>query len=217
MSLEKFHNLPQDKQNQIIKKGIEVFSQTSFTEASTDLITKEAGISKGLLFHYFGSKKIFYLYLLEYCIVLLTTSTANTEEKEKKDFYDLLFDSMDKKMKLQMEYPKEVLFVNQAAKETNKQIAAEKQALIGKYMIEVQKNSSMVLNQAVATLSLRTDVDKQKLIRGLSMYVNTIIMQYLQIYKDKPFEFYNNSESIKMEIKDYIDLILHGVEEDKHD
>ena len=91
MSLETFHHLPPYKQKTIIDKSIELFSKASFADVSTDLITQEAGISKGLLFHYFGSKKNFYLYLLEYAIKLLTEN-GDPETFENKGFYEILFE-----------------------------------------------------------------------------------------------------------------------------
>lgn len=112
-----------------------------------------------------------------------------------------------------MDYPNEMHFTNLASKETSRHVANEKQVLIEKYMIEVQKNSFKVLSQAIQTLNIRKNMDMPKLIKGLSMYVNTIIMQYLQIYKDHPKEFFANFDQIKIEIKTYIDFILQGVEE----
>lgn len=72
MTTKNFEKISDEKKEQIITKGIEIFSKFSFVEARTDLITYEAGISKGLLFYYFGSKKNFYLYLFNYTIDLLT-------------------------------------------------------------------------------------------------------------------------------------------------
>jgi len=217
MSLETFHNLSDAKQNLIINKGIEVFSKSSFAEASTDLVTQEAGISKGLLFHYFESKKNFYLYILEYSLKLLSEKETYNTQKEYKGFYEILFENMDKKIQLGVQYKNEMLFINFASKEMSKQVVIEKNALMEKYMVETQKNSAAVLNEAINTLTLRSDVDRKKLVKGLSMYINTIILQYLQIYKECPEEFYKNSKMIKSEIKDYIDLMLQGVEVKEHD
>lgn len=217
MSLETFQNLQKQKQATILKKGIEVFSKCSFTDANTDLITQKAGISKGLLFHYFGSKKDFYLYLLDYALELLSQIELSTKQEKMNNFYEILFDSMDRKIQLISQYPNEMHFVNLAARETSKQVAAEKQELISRYMLAVQKNSMMVLSQAISTLNMRNDIDKQKLTKGLSVYVNAIITQFLKLYETKPQEFFDNSDSVKSELKEYIDLMLEGVEVKKHD
>ncbi len=59
MRLEKFQQQNIIKQNSIIDAGVEEFSQKAYSDANTDKIVQNCGISKGLLFHYFGSKKIF--------------------------------------------------------------------------------------------------------------------------------------------------------------
>lgn len=212
MSFTTFQNLPESKQKVIINSGIKVFASSSYAESSTDTITKECGISKGILFHYFGSKKEFYLYILEHCIQTLAIKPGKSNANE---FYQILFDSMDAKMELYKKYPLEIALVNHAAKDTHKQIESEKSALISKYMASMQKDSLSIIQQAVATLSLRKASDMQFVINGLSLYVNTILMQYLGKYKNNPQAFFENSAEIKAEVKNYIDLFLYGIKEDK--
>src|SRR5690606_30532241 len=50
----------------LLALGVELFSRCSFDALTTDLIATEGGISKGLLFHYFGSKRGFYLATIEH-------------------------------------------------------------------------------------------------------------------------------------------------------
>lgn len=211
MSLETFHNLPEEKQNVIIQMGLKEFASKSYAEASTDHIIKECGISKGILFHYFGSKKNFYIYLLEYCLRKLTNPQ---EESLATDFYQLIFDSMERKMELYDKYPKELLFVSNASKETNRNIEEEKNKLLSNYMIKVQMNSHNVLERAVDSLILKEQTSKDKVVKGLSLYVNTIVMSYLEKYKDRPEDFFKDKILIKKEVKEYIDLILYGVKVD---
>lgn len=55
---EAFEKQPQAKKDLILKVAIEEFVKNGYEKASTDIITSRAGISKGILFHYFKSKKI---------------------------------------------------------------------------------------------------------------------------------------------------------------
>ena len=64
---EKFFNLPKEKQQAILDAGYRVFSQNSYGKSPMSEIAAEAGISKGLLFHYFRNKKELYLYLWDNC------------------------------------------------------------------------------------------------------------------------------------------------------
>ena len=58
---EKFFDLKKEKQDRMINAALKVFALHGYRHACTDDIVKEAAISKGLLFHYFGSK-LLYLY-----------------------------------------------------------------------------------------------------------------------------------------------------------
>lgn len=63
----KFLNLNPEKQDRILNAALKEFAQKGYQNASTNEIVKEAGISKGLLFHYFNNKRIctyFYITIL---------------------------------------------------------------------------------------------------------------------------------------------------------
>ena len=80
---EKFFDLKKEKQDRMINAALKVFAQNGYRHASTDDIVKEADISKGLLFHYFGSKagvyEFIYEYSVRYMILELSTKVSHTE------------------------------------------------------------------------------------------------------------------------------------------
>ena len=53
---EKFFDLKKEKQDRMINASLKIFALNGYRHASTDDIVAEAGISKGLLFHYFVNK-----------------------------------------------------------------------------------------------------------------------------------------------------------------
>ncbi len=55
--------LDSEKRDRIINSALDEFGRNSYDKASTNNIVKNAGISKGLLFHYFKSKQELYDYL----------------------------------------------------------------------------------------------------------------------------------------------------------
>jgi AcrR family transcriptional regulator len=54
---EKFRAISEEKQRTILDAALTEFSERGYHKANTNTICEKAGISKGLLFHYFGSKK----------------------------------------------------------------------------------------------------------------------------------------------------------------
>ena len=65
---EKFFEIKNEKQERILNAAIKVFALNGYRKASTDVIVTEAGISKGLLFHYFTNKLSLSEYITAYKI-----------------------------------------------------------------------------------------------------------------------------------------------------
>lgn len=68
---EKFLNLEKEKQERILNAAMKEFAQKGFNNASTNEIIKDANIGKGMLFHYFKSKKDLFLFLYDYVLGVL--------------------------------------------------------------------------------------------------------------------------------------------------
>ena len=62
---QKFMALDASKRGRILNAAMKEF-RYGYKKASTDAIVREAGISKGLLFHYFGTKENLYAFLMIY-------------------------------------------------------------------------------------------------------------------------------------------------------
>jgi AcrR family transcriptional regulator len=51
---------PDDRRGQLLDLGVRLLSTRSVEELSIDVLAEEAGISRGLLYHYFGNKQEFH-------------------------------------------------------------------------------------------------------------------------------------------------------------
>lgn len=56
-----------ERKKAIINASMKEFSAKGYDEASTNVIAKEAGLSKALMFHYVNSKEALFLYVFHYC------------------------------------------------------------------------------------------------------------------------------------------------------
>ncbi len=205
--VDQLDKLSPEKRSVILQAGIDEFSQRAFTDASTDSITLAAGISKGLLFHYFGSKKAFYLYCLD---VSLQRLVANSPVSAGTDFFDILFQIMNEKIRLCRDFPKETLMVNLAARDASAAIHAEKLALFTRYSAETTKVSQQLLSRAIATLPLKQPNDP-KLLDALMLYISAINQKYLLQYRETPQLFFDHSLEIQSEMRTYINFMLEGI------
>lgn len=85
MTYTKFFNLDRDKQERIINAALQVFASSGYEAASTNEIVKEAGISKGLLFHYFNNKRELFLYLYDYSLRVIREQIVDLIDFQERD------------------------------------------------------------------------------------------------------------------------------------
>jgi AcrR family transcriptional regulator len=98
-------SIEREKRNNIINSAMKEFSKNSFQNASTNVIAKEAGISKGLLFHYFGTKERLYKFLEFFSIKVVTDEIVNKMDWNQQDIFLRLKEISLIKFKLLEEYP----------------------------------------------------------------------------------------------------------------
>lgn len=64
-----------ERRDQLMQRGLELFSSQPYDEVSIDDIAESAGISKGLLYHYFPSKRDFYVAVVREAVAELVDLT----------------------------------------------------------------------------------------------------------------------------------------------
>ena len=114
---EKFFDLKKEKQDRIINGCMKVFAFCGYAHASTDEMVREAHISKGLLFHYFGSKSGLYHFLYDYAVRFVTLEITRNTAAVKENFFaaqDALLLAWSDAMRI---YPYVQLFLRTAEKE----------------------------------------------------------------------------------------------------
>lgn len=122
---EKFYNLPEERQHQIINGALKIFSESSYAQTSTLAIAQEAGISKGLLFHYFKNKKELYLFLYEYCITNLLQEMEENKNHEEHDFFEIILQSQNLKCKMMKKYRYIYAYILRVYLEVDEEITSE--------------------------------------------------------------------------------------------
>lgn len=128
MALEKFLSLPPEKQNIIIDAALAVFGASGYKKASVNDIAVAAGISKAMVFHYFGTKKALYLYLTEECGRTLMQEETEKIDKNVTDFFDRILLATEIKISMMKKHPAILSFLNSAYFETDAEVKGDLQA-----------------------------------------------------------------------------------------
>jgi len=102
---EKLLNLEPKRREEIINAALKEFAAKGFDDASTNVIAKEAGISKSLMFHYVNNKKDFFLFLYEYCLEIIKKEYFYLVDLSEKDIFERLRQTYMLKVKVLKKYP----------------------------------------------------------------------------------------------------------------
>lgn len=114
---EKFFDLKKEKQDRMINAALKIFALNGYRHAGTDDIVREAAISKGLLFHYFGSKLGVYEFVYDYSVRYLQLELSTAVDAKETDLFTLMQQVECGKMHAMCSYPYLQQFLNRAQSE----------------------------------------------------------------------------------------------------
>lgn len=123
--MESFFNLRAEKQEHIINAALIVFARNGYKKASIADIAEEAGIAKGMVIYYFGSKKNLYLYLAELCGKIMVEEMEKGFDKSVTDFFDKLKMITDIKIAVIKRHPAVISFLTSLYYETHMDVREE--------------------------------------------------------------------------------------------
>ncbi|CFX96253.1 Tetracycline transcriptional regulator, TetR-related, C-terminal [Syntrophomonas zehnderi OL-4] len=101
----KFLSLEPERRNAILNAALREFASKGFDDASTNVIAKESGISKPLMFHYVNNKKDFFLFLYDYCLDILEREYFDRIDLHEKDIFERLRQTCLLKIQVMQKYP----------------------------------------------------------------------------------------------------------------
>ncbi len=191
----KFFDLKKEKQDRMINGALKVFAMQGYRHASTDEIVKEADISKGLLFHYFGSKIGLYTFIYDYSVKFVTLELRACVDPLTVDLFDLMKQMEQAKMHVMRAYPYMQQFLNRAIQENVSEalLAVEEKRNI---WVEACEN----WYQQVDLSLLPYGVDGYKLRKMLELTIKGLMSERLEDHSFQP-------EMLYAEICDYLDMM----------
>jgi len=98
-------NIPENKRDRILNSAFEEFSRYGFSNTSTNNIVVNADISKGLLYHYFGSKDRLYEVLKELAVELAFRDIVDEINWNESDIYRRVKQYYKMKIRIARQYP----------------------------------------------------------------------------------------------------------------
>jgi AcrR family transcriptional regulator len=130
--MEKFLSLPTDKQNKIIDAALKSFSTNGYKKTSVSDVAAAAGISKAMVFHYFGTKKDLYLYLVNLCGETVAKAIAAEFDYGVTDFFERIKLSTRIEISVMKEHSSIPSFLASMYFENDEEVRGDIQALLAK-------------------------------------------------------------------------------------
>ncbi|MDE6362744.1 MAG: TetR/AcrR family transcriptional regulator [Lachnospiraceae bacterium] len=191
---DKFFDLAREKQDRMINGAIEVFAKNGYKHASTDDMVKTVGVSKGLWFHYFGSKEGIYVFVYDYCVKYMLLELSTIVDENETNYFELMQQIAKTKVKVGRSYPYLTIFLEEAAHEPEQTLTAKTAA---SRQIYEERLDAYLKPAEIANVS---DKGRRERIKRLLEYsISGIIRDKTALAAE--------SDVIFREIKAYIDLV----------
>ncbi|MCL2372998.1 MAG: TetR/AcrR family transcriptional regulator [Defluviitaleaceae bacterium] len=158
---EKFHAIEEEKQQRILSAAMAEFTK-GYKQASTDNIVREAGISKGLLFHYFGTKEGLYRYLVQHMAKTLQDDFIGLLNTTQPDILEAIWQMSLLKHDISKKHPALFDFATSAYLDQTKNPELTNE-LFGEFMTKRTQTLSAIYANADLTL-FKEDIDPKKAI-----------------------------------------------------
>lgn len=191
----KFFDLSKEKQDRMMNASLKVFAQNGYKGASTDDIVKEAGISKGLLFHYFGSKLGLYTFIFNYSAKYMTLELSTAVAAGETDFFEILRQIEFARFQALKNYPYMQEFLNSVEYED-----------VGEALVAIEEKRNALertydqIRSRVNMEAFRPGVDGEKLWKMLDFTVKGLMNEH---FREASF----HPEMLYEEVNEYLDMM----------
>ncbi|MBO0441799.1 TetR family transcriptional regulator [Candidatus Enterococcus ikei] len=177
--------IDQQKYDRILTAALKHFSKYGYQKANTDEIASEAGVSKGLIFHYFGKKQMLYERTISDVIDFLSAQSKELFTKQYTDLVEVVVTSTRLKMKLEKAYPDHLhLLITAYAQKQN--LPKEIQAKLSQYVDENMAIAQQLLTGIIEQLPIRKEIAQQDVVQLVLGVFNQISMESLQFLNAHP-------------------------------
>jgi len=191
----KFFDLAKEKQDRMINAALKVFAENGYKGASTDDIVKEAGISKGLLFHYFSNKIGLYTFVYDYSTRYMMLELTSEVDSKETDFFEIYKQMEMAKLQVLKNYPYMQEFLNRAMYEdVHEAILAieDKRSVLKECYEKIQNQIDFSV--------LREEVDIERLVKMLDLTIQGIMAEHFRQGSFQP-------EMLYTEVLGYLEMM----------
>jgi AcrR family transcriptional regulator len=212
-----FERLPAAGQAHILQACIEEFARNGYALASTNAIVKRAGIPKGTLFYFFGSKKDLYLYVIDHAVAKFAAAfkeiSANLDAGQPSDLFERLLHRGSARMQFVVQEPLLYQIFYNAFINTPDEIRLEMQTRFASY---AQTSGGRLLD-GLDTSKFREDIQPERAIELVTLVLEGLLNRYLPaLQRLSPAESLAVVEKITAEARLHFEMLKKGLYKEEY-
>ena len=197
-------NMDIEKRDRVINSAIEEFSVYPYEKASTNNIVKNAEISKGLLFHYFGNKKELYEALIEFVLNNLVNGITGGIDWDETDLFERIKQMVMVKMDIGRKYPNMFDFLLKVLTDMNTKKIEDVMKFYDKYGVNIQSIMGDVYSRNIDFSLFSDTITLDKSIKVIQWTLEKYVEEkLLSIDKMENYDF----DQILTELDEYINIL----------
>jgi TetR/AcrR family transcriptional regulator len=204
---DRLKGLPEEKRRKILDAAIAEFAENGYDKASTNAIVKEAGIAKGLLFHYFGSKRNLYLLALQHAVDFYVDYFMKSLGKLPSDLLDRLMMWGELKLRMFAEHPVMYRMGVSAIQDVPPDLRAE---ATGIYSRTTERLMPLFL-EGVDWSFLREGMDPMKALQFVMLAINGISEKFLAVARTRPDRGLADLPAALKEMEEFKEMLRYGL------
>lgn len=207
MTEEILNKIPEDKRDKIIYAAIEEFAIHGYKNASTNKIVEAAGISKGILFHYFKNKKGLYIFLIKYTIPLLYDEFFKAADMNENDIFQRIIKWNVVKFNLMEKYPDIFKLLTDAFLDTPNEVKEELLPIL----MEYQKFGYDAIFKNIDFSKFKKNIDIKRAIEIISWVFEGYSNSYIKQHKDENGRIVLDREKILNDMQNISNTLKQGM------
>lgn len=189
-----------EKHSLILNAAASLFAKYGYKKTTVDEIVAEAGISKGLFYHYYQNKKQLYLHIYDTYTTALSQSVAKEVDTSNTDFFDRLKQISHLRIAFINQYPDLWGFLYTAYYEQHPDVA-----------LEIQSKNNQLLQESYSGTA--SNIDWSKLKKGISPHIAMSAITWIAegFVREVNKQNLIFDEKIYSEFDQYIELLRTGL------
>ncbi|WP_313341947.1 TetR/AcrR family transcriptional regulator [Sedimentibacter sp.] len=194
------------KRDKILESSLGEFAEYGYDKASTDRISRRAEVSKGLIFHYFGSKENLYMTTMNKCIDDIFEEFDSIEFPDT-DFISRLMKMMEVKYNFFIKHSQHYKLIVNGFYDSPKKL---QEKLKHRYS-ELKQIGYAIFVDMIKEMPIKKDISIDEIVSIIASITNVIESKYIYLFTDGTVSFEKSYDIVKEEYLRLINIIMYGI------